>query len=166
MKNRGYRSNMRCSVHVTPSTAEHAKAVFGVFTERKISKRKIIAAYYSSLIYTPLSIQLLLMQKYGDESIKVSISMFNRCALAIPDMTSDIHCVDHSCWIVAAQYCANGSIRNARYWTPINAPTAVKQLLHVWTTFFWGSRDHQFLPLISPAFEFSVWLQGRKLLYG
>lgn len=115
-----------------PSTVEHPNAGLGVFGTSTISKCETIGAYYVSLvsrIYLHyLYKQPLSMKEYGEWCMAVSISTFNPCATALPNMTTDCPGIKHSCWIVSVLFCAISYIKDERYFTGDAMPTAAKQL--------------------------------------
>lgn len=74
-----------------PLTAEQANASFGGFAANTISKGKTTRTYSSSLLYSDLSKEPLLMKECSKANVAISISTFNRGAVVLPSIAPDGH---------------------------------------------------------------------------
>lgn len=127
-------------------------------------RRQTHWAVLGSLLYTGFSDQLLSMTEYGDETISRSISIFNRCAIALSIMVTNGVVVERSSWIVAAPFCSSGYINHRRDSTEDTVPADVMQGSSPRKNSFWGTRNYYCLGLIWIPSGLSMWWQESKFL--
>lgn len=153
-------------VSVRPFTVKNPNAGLGLFAALTISKGNTIEEYYGSLEYRDHSEHHLLMKECGDGTMAVWKGMLNTCSIALSNMGIDLRGIKHSCWMVAAPFCAMGSIHKARCLTGNNTHTVDKQLPTLRNNVLFRDKESSIAGSDLTNFELSLSWQRRKFWWG